>query len=510
MPGMYAVKGRLTGLIQVNEVHRSAVTWWLRYSGRSRLVPAANLRARLVMMSSVPFHQNPRVVSGFIQFSRVVAVLMIAVALIVLAGWWWGVPLLTTMLPGQPPMQATAAIAFALSGSSLLLSPDSGPWRSRLSSCLSLAVMAIGLVSLADFLWVVDHRINPLIEDSATRRLGLHPGPMAELTALGCVFLGGLGLLVTLRRWLYLREGLAIGLLAIAMIVLASYGIALAGKNHLLVGRVPIHAALLMLLSALGWMSSTPITGLTRVATADTGGGALARHLLLPALLLPVLFAFMFELLRARLGIPESLAIAAMALFSGGTVASLAWWVANLVDKLERQRRESRRLRTDAGTDILTGLANRRTFDDALANLLHGQREQDASFCLLMLDLDKFKNYNDTFGHIGGDEVLRITGRLLHASVRPADRVARYGGEEFAILLPNTHVAPAAEVAARILDTFRDFAWPLRPITISIGIAQSAAGDTSTSLIKRADAALYAAKHGGRNRAVAESVVMPQ
>src|SRR5690606_25600410 len=235
-------------------------------------------------------------------------------------GWWWDVPLMTTMLPGQPPMQATAAITFALSGASLLLSPVGGPWRSRLASLLSLSVLAIGLVSLAEFLGALDPGIDPLIGDSTARQPGLHPARMAELTALGFVLLGGLGLLVSLRRWLYLREGFAIGLLAIAMIVLASYGIALAGKTHLLVGRVPIHAALLLLLSALGWMSSAPTSGLTRVATADTGGGALARRLLLPALLLPVLFAFMFELLRARLGLPEALAFASMALFSGGTV----------------------------------------------------------------------------------------------------------------------------------------------------------------------------------------------
>ena len=448
--------------------------------------------------------------SGFIRFSRVVAALMIAEALIVLAGWWWGVPLMTTMVPGQPPMQATAAITFALSGASLLFSPKSGAWRSRLAPSLSLAVLLIGLASLAEYLWAVDPGIHPLIAASAARGPGLHPGRMAELTALGFVFLGGLGLLVSLRRWLYLREGFAIGLLAIAMTVLASYGIALAGKTHLLVGRVPIHAALLLLLSALGWLASAPTTGLTRVATAGTGGGALARRVLLPALLLPVLFALIFEMLRARFGIPEALAFASMALFSGGTVASLIWWVANLLDKLERQRRESTQLRTDAGTDILTGLANRRAFDDALAILLHGHREQDATFCLLMLDLDKFKTYNDTFGHTGGDEVLRITGRLLRATVRPSDLVARYGGEEFAVLLPNTPMARAAEVAERLLEAFRGFAWPLRAVTISIGIAQSATADTPTTLIQRADAALYAAKHGGRNRAVAETLAMHQ
>jgi diguanylate cyclase (GGDEF)-like protein len=163
-------------------------------------------------------------------------------------------------------------------------------------------------------------------------------------------------------------------------------------------------------------------------------------------------------------------------------------------------------LRNDADTDILTGLANRRAFDDALANLLRGQREHDAMFSLLMLDLDKFKSYNDDFGHLAGDEVLRITGHLLGAALRPSDLAARYGGEEFALLLPGTDVTRAGEVAARILDAFRVFAWPQRAVTISIGVAQSATNDDATDLIRRADAALYDAKHAGRNQAATTTV----
>lgn len=457
-------------------------------------------------MIEVPFHQNSRVARDFIYFSRVVAVLMSAVALIVLAGRWWSVPLLTTVLPGQHSMKANAAIAFALSGVSLLLSQDAAPWRSRLGQWLSLAVLAIGLATLAEYVWGLDLGIDHLFDDPLSRRSGLQPGRMAELTALAFVLLGGLGLLVSTRRWIYLRESLAIALLALAMTGLASYGIALAGKTDLLFDRVPIHTILLLLLAALGWLASTPATGLTRVATADTLGGAFARRLLLPALLLPVVFAFVFELLQSRLGLPETLAFACMALFSGGAVAGLVWWVANLLDKLERQRRESAQLRTDAETDILTGLANRRAFDDALDNLLRVHREHNSVFSLLMLDLDKFKSYNDDFGHLAGDEVLRITGGLLRAAVRPSDLAARYGGEEFSLLLPAADVARAGEVAQRVLEAFRDHVWPCRIVSVSIGVAQSAAGDDAAVLIHRADAALYEAKNTGRDRAVMAAV----
>jgi hypothetical protein len=90
-------------------------------------------------------------------------------------------------------------------------------------------------------------------------------------------------------------------------------------------GRVPILSLLLLLLAPLGWLSATPTLGLTRVATADTMGGVLARRLLLPALLLPVLFALVFEVLQSWLRLPETLALAFMALFSGGAVAVLDW-----------------------------------------------------------------------------------------------------------------------------------------------------------------------------------------
>jgi len=455
-------------------------------------------------MIEVPFHQDSQVVRGFIRFSRTIAVLMIAVASIVLVAWW-DARLLTAVVPGQRSMKVNAAIGFALSGGALLLSHGSGR-RSRLATWLSLAVMAIGLATLAEYVWSLDIGIDHWLDDPLARRSDPLSGRMAELIAAAFVLLGGLGVLVSARRWLYVREGLAVILLAIAMTGLASYGLALAGRDSGPFNRVPICTTLLLLLATLGWISSTPTIGLTRVTTADTLGGAFARRLLLPALLLPVAVAFVFEVLQSWLGWSEALAFSFVALSSGGAVAWLVWWVANLLDKLERQRRETLLLRNVADTDTLTGLTNRRAFDDALANLLRGQREHDAMFSLLMLDLDRFKVYNDDFGHLAGDEVLRITGHLLGAALRPSDLAARYGGEEFALLLPDTDVTRAAEVAARILDAFRGFAWPQRAVTISIGVAQSATNDAATDLIRRADAALYDAKHAGRNQAVAATV----
>ncbi|MBQ4856253.1 GGDEF domain-containing protein [Rhodanobacter sp. B2A1Ga4] len=460
-------------------------------------------------MITVPFHHDLVVVQGFLRFSRAVALLVCAVALVVLAGWWWDRPLLVTIWPGQAAMTANAAIGFVLSGSSLLLSQNPAPWWSGFGRWLSLAVLAIGAVTLLEYLWMMDPGIDHLFAGPPAWWSGRWPGRMTEPVAVGFVLLGGLGALPLVRRWLYLREGLAIGLLVISMSGLASYGIALVGKSGMPFGRMPIHTSLLMLLATLGWLCVTPTLGLTRVATADTLGGALARRLLLPALLLPAVFAFVFELLQSWLGLSETLAFVLLALFSGGAVAGLVWWVANLFDELERQHRKSILLRNDADTDILTGLANRRALDEALASLLRGQREHDAMFSLLMLDLDRFKSFNDDFGHLVGDQVLRITGQLLRAALRPSDMAARYGGEEFVLLLPDTDLHGASEVAARLLDAFRGFAWPQRTVTVSIGVAQAAAGETTEDLIRRADTALYDAKHAGRDQAVA-AIALPQ
>jgi diguanylate cyclase (GGDEF)-like protein len=462
----------------------------------------ACLLNRVDDMMKVLFHQNQRIVRGFQSFSRAVGLLLCVVGLAILADGRWGRPGLISVLPGKLPITVNVAIGFALSGGALLLSRASGGWRADLGSLLSLVVLCIGAATLAEYALARYLGLGPWSGSPAECLPCLPPRRMVEFVALVFALLGGLGLLVSLGRWLWLRESLAIALLAIALTGLASHGFAWDSLGDPSLSTVRLRTAMLLLVATLGWLSASPTTGLTRVTTADTLGGAFARRVLLPALLLPVVFADVFQLLQSWLNLPQVLAFALMALASGGVLAWLIWWVALLLDKLERQRRESAQLRSDADTDILTGLANRRGFDDALDTLLQGHREHDAVFSLVMLDLDKFKRYNDSFGHLAGDEVLSITGRLLDAAVRPSDLAARYGGEEFALLLAGADVIKAGDVAERVLRAFRGFAWPLRAVSISIGVAQSAVGDDAAALINRADGALYEAKNSGRDRAV--------
>lgn len=161
-------------------------------------------------------------------------------------------------------------------------------------------------------------------------------------------------------------------------------------------------------------------------------------------------------------------------------------------------------------TDPLTGCLNRRGFDQALAREVARSARAGSDVALLALDLDHFKMINDTYGHLAGDEVLRVAGGLLTQAGRAGDVVARTGGEEFAVLLPDTNAAGAFKFASRLCDILRQHAFaaptpdgqPIR-VTTSIGVVAGAPelnGDFAALFTARADVALYAAKRSGRDR----------
>jgi diguanylate cyclase (GGDEF)-like protein len=151
-------------------------------------------------------------------------------------------------------------------------------------------------------------------------------------------------------------------------------------------------------------------------------------------------------------------------------------------------------------TDPLTGLKNRRAFLSHLNDEVDRSRRDRSSLSLVMLDIDDFKSYNDTFGHPAGDAVLERVGTVLSEESRTTDMVARYGGEEFVITLVGTDSTGAGLLAERFRQEIEQAGWAERPITASIGVAcTSGAAADATALIKAADEALYRAKSAGRN-----------
>ncbi len=177
--------------------------------------------------------------------------------------------------------------------------------------------------------------------------------------------------------------------------------------------------------------------------------------------------------------------------------------VSGLKESLESERDETERLRKLSITDWLTDLHNHSYSRRCLSAALDRAKRENSSLCVMMADLDHFKRINDTYGHLIGDEVLRIAAARMVSGARSRDRVARYGGEEFLFILQDTDLDEAVEVAERVRTRLNGDAVHCGEteldVTVSLGLAQARDTDSVDDLIERADAALYAAKAAGRD-----------
>jgi diguanylate cyclase len=180
-------------------------------------------------------------------------------------------------------------------------------------------------------------------------------------------------------------------------------------------------------------------------------------------------------------------------------------------DEVASLRHSVEHIQQEAMTDPLTGVKNRKSFDLAIVKHMRRARELSEPLALIIGDVDHFKQFNDRWGHQTGDQVLRLVAEVMNANVKGQDLLARYGGEEFAILLPGTTLVNAEMLADRIRRAIESRRLKKRRtdedlglVTMSMGIAAYADGDTTEMLIERADECLYAAKRAGRNRVIRE------
>jgi diguanylate cyclase (GGDEF)-like protein len=168
--------------------------------------------------------------------------------------------------------------------------------------------------------------------------------------------------------------------------------------------------------------------------------------------------------------------------------------------------RVRRQLEIDSTVDALTGLYNRRWLEENAPRLVARFHRSSEGLSVIMLDVDHFKSFNDTYGHAAGDQVLSTVGRVLKCKLRPTDLAARYGGEEFIVLLPATSLSGAIVAAERLRKAVAETeirtadGRDLPTITISLGVTELAREEPTAEFIAKADSALYVAKHKGRNR----------
>ncbi|WP_375451019.1 GGDEF domain-containing protein [uncultured Devosia sp.] len=168
-------------------------------------------------------------------------------------------------------------------------------------------------------------------------------------------------------------------------------------------------------------------------------------------------------------------------------------------------------VRRESMLDSLTKIANRKSFDEGLAVAIAEAGVSGDPLCLMFVDIDHFKTFNDTYGHQTGDQVLRLVAMTLRSNIKGRDLAARYGGEEFVAILPSTDIEGAVIVAENVRKAIqakellkRSTNEKLGRITASFGVAMFHPSDTAITLIERTDRCLYAAKHAGRNRVISE------
>ena len=447
--------------------------------------------------------------------------LTIAIALVVLVGGWMlDVAVLRNVVPGTVGMKSWTAIGLLSAGAALLLTTAPARERTTPARAAAAFTLLLGLAVLAEYILGWDLGIDELLfRDAAGHAANIaYPGRFAPTTAL-CFALVGLGLLTldvaSWRGW-RIAEVAMVPVAAIGAMTLVGYLYAIpVFYGPASAAKMALNTGVCFLALAGAVVLARPRGRLLVLATTQDPGGIMLRRLLPLAIVVPLLLGWAkleagdAELFSDRVGTWWLSALTILAL------CLLIWRVASRLSKYAVQRdlleAELQRL---ANHDELTGLPNRRRFDEELAAAGARVARNGDPCAVLVMDLDRLKRVNDSLGHAAGDELLQTVGAILRERIRASDAGARVGGDEFAILLTNTEVQQARVLAEDIITmiagcrvhTVKGEAWT----TVSIGIAPLTPDDPlGVAAMSRADDAMYRAKRRGGDRMAVASGEQP-
>lgn len=433
-----------------------------------------------------------RLVSGLTRPFGILAALLSG---IVFVAHPFGIEILFRPLSGGPATHPLTAAAL------LLLSLPVANWcrrgKSRIALPMALAALAIGSLRLVDIAFdsgLLEHltpfkdSLDAQIETGKPVKMGLNTALMTVLLAIALI-------LESRRRYLasQLAAFLGIGFPAVAATGYA-YGLA---NFH---GQMALSTVAVAIVVGTAILTAGAHRGVLKTMLSPWLGGRIARAQFILAYLVPFSIGYV---LVATVGASAFQLFGLFVVVVSSFIVLLVTVSAVFQEHVDRRRRGAeRQLAVAATTDPLTETANRRLLLQTASHEMERAKRDGQPLSLLMVDIDHFKNLNDRFGHTAGDMVLSAIARTMEDSLRRQDLLARYGGEEFAILLPDTPLAGAVNLAEKIrarIEASR-FSEDIGHVTVSIGCSDNRNLADFHQLLNATDKALYAAKTLGRNR----------
>lgn len=432
---------------------------------------------------------------------------------VILVGWVLDVAAVRSIIPGAVAMKPHTAAALGLSAIAMLLLAT--PARGRRHAAGLLLASVPGLLALAvlsEYAFGVRLGVDEILfTDHAGRAAGIaYPGRLAPTT--GVCFLLLTGALLSLDRgtsWRWRPSELCaipMGLMALMSLIGYAYSIP-AFYGPASAAKMAVNTSFCFLALATALLIARPRGRFFELATTTDPGGVMVRRMVPLCLVVPLVLGWL-HLRTVEWGLfDDEVGSWWLAASTIGGLVAMMWWCAGTLSGADRERRTlEAQLFELANRDTLTGLFNRRRFEEELDLFLARARRYGDTGSLLLLDLDRLKPTNDTLGHEGGDLLLCAVARVLTGLVRESDVVGRIGGDEFAVLLlgasPADSLAKADALRVAIADvgieTQAGSAWT--SVSIGVAVVQVTDGLRSSEILRRADGAMYRAKRAGGNQ----------
>ena len=479
---------------------------------------------------------NPHYIDERIFLLKIAVLLICLPSIIVLYGWLFESRLLIWLFPSGISMKANSAFCFILSSIALVLFLTRRALAIKVQRSLSLILISMGLITAYQYisgtdLPYVDSLLvqSQLVQNDPDSQL--FANRMSPLTAINFTLNGLSIFLLTYRNYhiLNLARIITIPVILTSIMVLIgyAYGVRELYRFGFYVPLSPLSAIAFIELSV-ALMLIHAERGFMRLFVGQTLGSKMVRWLL-PTLILVFItigwlcrqgnlmhwynnqfevsmLIFLTLFLSSCLIIWQARAQHGQELLRQRAQHALELNNINLEKKVEQRTQELKKLLEELEalslTDSLTGLANRRAFEQRLKMEWQRATRYEHPLTVMLIDVDHFKRFNDDFGHQTGDHVLAQVGAILQQAVRTTDLACRYGGEEFVIILPDTPMDDALPIAHRIREQVSDHRWEARQVTVSVGVAQLNQHKTPNQLVSDADQALYEAKAAGRNQVI--------